>query len=141
MTIIPSPSVGADIKAPGRVFRRVAYHRVHHAGDTGHLPHVVDTHDVGAAHDRKRDRRGGTFHAVVRRQVERVARQALREVREAVLSEWIDFLLVPMPESFVIYADHDEYTTFFARREEQLSGVVEALTAARFREVDYVRTF
>src|SRR5881394_1250371 len=35
-----------------------------------------------------------------------------RELLEAVLSEWIDFLFLPSPASFIIYADHDEYTTF-----------------------------
>ena len=63
-----------------------------------------------------------------------------RELLAAVLSEWIDFLLVPKPARFMIYADHDEYVTFLARRKARLSGVVNALTAAGFRSVEYVRT-
>jgi len=62
-----------------------------------------------------------------------------RELLQAVLSEWIDFLVVPTPKQFVIYADHDEYITFLAHRKGQLSGVVTALTAAKFRAVEYVR--
>src|ERR1700746_3720183 len=34
-----------------------------------------------------------------------------------------------------------EYITFLAHRKGQLSGVVEALTAAKFRAVGYVREF
>ena len=62
-----------------------------------------------------------------------------RELLQAVLSEWIDFFFVPTPKRFVIYADHDEFTTFLAHRKGHLAGVVEALTAAKFRAVDYVR--
>ncbi len=36
------------------------------------------------------------------------------ELLEAALEDWIDFIFVPTPKPFVIYADHDEYTTFFA---------------------------
>jgi hypothetical protein len=61
------------------------------------------------------------------------------ELLQAVLSEWIDFLFVPTPEPFVIYADHDKYITFLAHQKSQLSSVVEELTAAKFRPVDYVR--
>jgi hypothetical protein len=61
------------------------------------------------------------------------------ELLEAVLHESIDFLFVPTPEPFVIYADHDQYITFLAHQKAQLSGVVEALAAAKFRPVDYVR--
>jgi hypothetical protein len=62
-----------------------------------------------------------------------------RELLQAVLSEWIDFLFVPTPKRFVIYADHDEYITFFAHRKGQLNAVAEALTAARYRAVEYTR--
>jgi len=39
----------------------------------------------------------------------------------------------------VIYADQDEYITFLAHRKGQLSSVVAALTAAKFRAVEYSR--
>jgi hypothetical protein len=61
------------------------------------------------------------------------------ELLRSVLSEWIDFVFVPTPERFVVYADHDEYITFLARGKGGSSEVVEALTAAGFRAVDYVR--
>ena len=61
------------------------------------------------------------------------------ELLQAVLGECIDFLFVPTPERFVIYADHDQYITFLAHQEVQLSSVVDDLTAAKFRPVDYVR--
>jgi len=31
----------------------------------------------------------------------------------AMLSDWIDFLFVPSPTSFAIYADHDEFLTLY----------------------------
>jgi hypothetical protein len=65
----------------------------------------------------------------------------VRELLWAVLSEWIDFLFVPTPKQFVIYADHDEYITFLAHQKAQLSVVVGALTAAKYRAVEYVRKF
>ena len=59
------------------------------------------------------------------------------ELLQAVLSEWIDFLFVPTPKPFVIYADHDEYITFLAHRKGQLAGVVEPLIGAKFTTVKY----
>ena len=32
---------------------------------------------------------------------------------EAALGDWVDFIFVPEPKSFAIYADHNEFTTFF----------------------------
>ncbi|MHB8756106.1 MAG: hypothetical protein ACYC92_14295 [Candidatus Acidiferrales bacterium] len=39
-------------------------------------------------------------------------RLEIEELLRVTLSEWIDFLFVPEPSEFVIYADHDEFTTF-----------------------------
>jgi hypothetical protein len=67
--------------------------------------------------------------------------QEVKELLRATLSDWVDFLFIPTPKPFVIYADHDEYTTFFANTKSNLNGVVEALTAGGFRNVpDYERT-
>jgi len=71
--------------------------------------------------------------------IEAESAEQARELLHGVLSEWIDFLFVPTPKRFVIYADHDEYITFLAHRKGHLSGVVEALTAAKFLSVDWVR--
>jgi hypothetical protein len=45
----------------------------------------------------------------------------------AIFSDWVDFIFVPTPKSFAIYADHDEYTTFLAHTRSNLDGVVNAL--------------
>lgn len=36
---------------------------------------------------------------------------------ESAFSDWIDFLFEPASKSFAIFADHDEYTTFFVPRD------------------------
>lgn len=60
----------------------------------------------------------------------------------AALSDWVDFAFVPDPKPFVIYADHDEYTTFFANTKSNLNRVVTPLTEQGFRAVaDYTRGF
>jgi len=64
----------------------------------------------------------------------------IAELLEAALSDWVDFAFVPSPKPFVIYADHDEYTTFYANTKSNLNGVVQALSGAGFGEVpDYER--
>ena len=40
--------------------------------------------------------------------------QELEELLHTAFTDWFDFLFVPTPKPFVIYADHDEYTTFCA---------------------------
>jgi len=58
----------------------------------------------------------------------------------AILTDWIDFIFVPEPKTFAIYADHDEYTTFFAHTRSNLNRVVKALTDDGFKIVaDYER--
>jgi len=61
---------------------------------------------------------------------------------EAVFSDWIDFIFVPKPKSFVIYADHDEFTTFFAPTRSNLNRVVKPLAGLGFEMVQgYKRSF
>jgi hypothetical protein len=60
---------------------------------------------------------------------------------QAALGDSIDFWFVPAPKPFVIYADHDEYTTFFANSKSNLNGVVKVLLKTGFRKVDYERMF
>jgi len=58
----------------------------------------------------------------------------------AVFSDWIDFIFIPEPKSFAIYADHDEYTTFFAHARSNLNRVVKVLADHGFKIVaDYER--
>jgi hypothetical protein len=49
------------------------------------------------------------------------------ELLEAALSDWVDFLFLPAPKSFVIYADHDECTTFYANTKSNLNRVSQPL--------------
>ncbi len=67
-------------------------------------------------------------------------RKELELILNSTLSDWIDFAFVPTPRRFVIYADHDEYITFFANRKRNIQQVVEALSAQGFHKVsNYVR--
>ena len=61
--------------------------------------------------------------------------QELEELLHTAFTDWFDFLFVPTPKPFVIYADHDEYTTFCANTRSNLNRVVEALSAKGFQEV------
>jgi hypothetical protein len=59
---------------------------------------------------------------------------------EAALSDWVDFLFVPAPEQFVLYADHDEWTTFFAGSESELASITSAMSNGGFKMIaDYKR--
>lgn len=58
----------------------------------------------------------------------------------ASFSDWVDFWFVPQPKSFAIYADHDEYTTFYASTKSNLARVVSPLLGKGFKEVpDFAR--
>ena len=64
----------------------------------------------------------------------------IEELLHAALSDWMDFLFVPSPEPFVIYADHDEYTTFYAHSRSNLNHIAEPLAAQGFKEISgYIR--
>ena len=60
---------------------------------------------------------------------------------QAALSDSVDFWFIPTPKPFVIYADHDEYTTFFANSKSNLNGIVDPLLKRGFESVDYERSF
>jgi hypothetical protein len=51
----------------------------------------------------------------------------MKEALIAVLSDCVDFLFIPTPTSFVIYADHDEYITFYAHTRSNLNQVANPL--------------
>jgi hypothetical protein len=71
-----------------------------------------------------------------------VGQQEIEELLRTVLSEWIDFLFIPEPPSFAIYADHDEYTTFYAHDRIRLDRMVRVLSDRGFKLVtNYNRTF
>jgi hypothetical protein len=73
--------------------------------------------------------------------IEAVGRDEVQELLCAMLSEWIDFCFIPAPGRYLIYADHDEFITFFADKEPQLDRLASALTRTGFKRVDYVRRF
>lgn len=54
---------------------------------------------------------------------------------EAAWSDWLDFYFVPVPSTFQLFADHDEYTTFFAATKGHLARIVTVLSAAGFSRV------
>jgi hypothetical protein len=59
---------------------------------------------------------------------------------EAALGDWLDFIFVPEPKSFAIYADHDEFTTFFAQTRSNLNRLVQSLSGQGFKvESEYQR--
>lgn len=64
----------------------------------------------------------------------------VRELLKAALADWVDFSFIPTPKPFVIYSDHDEYSTFYADTKSNLNGVVQVLLANGFKQVpDYQR--
>lgn len=61
---------------------------------------------------------------------------------QAALRDGVDFAFVPIPKSFALYADHDQFATFFAHKRAGLSHIVKALTDLQFRSIpDYIRRF
>ena len=57
------------------------------------------------------------------------------ELLEAALADWLDFFFLPQPKRFLMYADHDEYTTLFGARKGSLSRLTTALAAAGVEEI------
>jgi hypothetical protein len=60
-------------------------------------------------------------------------REEITELLEASLTDGINFAFVPTPKPFVIYADHDEYTTLFANTKSNLN--VSPLLKSEFKEI------
>jgi hypothetical protein len=66
----------------------------------------------------------------------------IAELLEAALGDWVNFVFVPTPELFAIYADHDEYTTFFASEQSDLLLMTTKLVGEGFRPIsDWMREF
>jgi hypothetical protein len=66
--------------------------------------------------------------------------QEVAALLEAAFSDWVDFIFIPEPKPFVIFADHDEFTTFFANTRSNLNRVVTVLSAQGFKTIrDYER--
>jgi hypothetical protein len=57
----------------------------------------------------------------------------------AALADWVDFYFVTEPATMAIYADHDEYCTFFPKSEIARARLITALDSAGYVRVDYHR--
>ena len=69
-----------------------------------------------------------------------VGQEEVVSLLEAALGDWVDFIFIPEPKPFVIFADHDEYTTFFANTRSDLNRVTADLSARGFKTIrDYER--
>jgi hypothetical protein len=64
----------------------------------------------------------------------------LQAILQAAFSDFINFIFVPNPSPFSLYADHDEYTTFFAHTRSNLNRVVAPLIKTGFKAIDCRRT-
>ena len=73
--------------------------------------------------------------------IESIATPSIEEMLLATFQDWIDFAFIPTPQPFVIYADHDEYTTFYAMTQSNMNRVVQPLLAQGFTQVkDFERS-
>jgi hypothetical protein len=69
-----------------------------------------------------------------------VGEKSSSELLIAALGDWIDFAFVPRPANLAIYADHDEYTTFYGHDRDALDSLTSSLKEAGYEQVpDYVR--
>ncbi len=67
-------------------------------------------------------------------------RQEMEALLYAAFRDPIDFIFVPKPAPFAIFADHDEFATFYAHTHSNLNRAVGALTRTGFEAVhDYER--
>jgi hypothetical protein len=66
--------------------------------------------------------------------------ESIAELLEAALGDSVDFVFLPFPESIAIYADHDEYTTFYCKDQSVLADLTSKLVQAGFEPIsDYIR--
>src|SRR5262249_41441496 len=59
----------------------------------------------------------------------------IQELLRAAFSDPVDFIFVPSPKRFVIYADHDEFTTFYANTTSQTNRIAEGLSTLGVKRV------
>jgi hypothetical protein len=63
----------------------------------------------------------------------------LAELLDAAFRDAVDFVFTPIPKQFAIFADHDEYATFFAITKSHLNRIVKAVTESGATARDYQR--
>jgi hypothetical protein len=61
--------------------------------------------------------------------------QEVQALLVAALSDWLDFYFLPKPNRFLIYADHDEFTTIFSARKTAVSRIAAAMAVAGVADV------
>jgi hypothetical protein len=86
----------------------------------------------------------GKEHVQINRDITLTAesREQANELLIAAFLDCTNFLFVPVPKPFVIYADHDEFATFFANTKSNLNSVVQPLLKNGFKGVlNYQRRF
>lgn len=59
----------------------------------------------------------------------------VKAMLRAVMSDWIDFAFVPIPKPFVIFVDHDEFTTFLAMTRSNLNRIIAPLKALKMAAI------
>jgi hypothetical protein len=64
-----------------------------------------------------------------------VGQDEVEVLLHAAFSDSIDFLFFPKPKSFVIYADHDEFTTFYAHTRSNLNRIAKALSGQQVKTI------
>ena len=69
--------------------------------------------------------------------IQATAQHEPQDLLQAALSDWLDFFFIPTPKPFIIFADHDEFTTFYANSRSNLNRVVAALLAQKFQEIEH----
>ena len=57
----------------------------------------------------------------------------------SLFADAIDFAFIPAPKPFVIFADHDEYTTFFSPTKSNLNRAVREMSQRSMVARDYHR--
>ena len=63
----------------------------------------------------------------------------VQDLLHAALTDAIDFLFMPTPRHLAIYADHDDYITFFGAKKSHLSQVKEFMEASGIPEIENYR--
>lgn len=67
--------------------------------------------------------------------VKRAGRDEAEGLLVAAFSDPVDFLFAPEKKPSVLYADHDQFTTFFAQTRSNLNRVVGSLLKDRFQQI------
>jgi hypothetical protein len=64
--------------------------------------------------------------------LEAIGQEEIGALLRSALADWIDFVFVPTPTLFVMYTDHEEFTTFYANKKGALNRIVHALSDKGF---------